>query len=83
MAREAVEDIRRHGRVPEQMARLIEGLRPADHVAVLEWDGRYEVVRMDVAREEAGMYRTRGLNASEPLAGPQACGMRRAEARLP
>jgi hypothetical protein len=33
-------------------------------VAVLEWDGRYEVVRMDVAVEEAGMYRTRGLGLS-------------------
>lgn len=61
MAREAVQDVRRHGKVPEEVARLIEGLWPADHVAVLEWDGRYDVVRMDVAAEEAGMYRTRGL----------------------
>jgi hypothetical protein len=61
MAREAVEDVRRHGRVPEKVAGLIEGLRPADHVAILEWDGRYEVVRMDVAGEEADLYRTRGL----------------------
>ncbi len=63
MAREAVEDVRRQGKVPEEVARLIEGLRLAGHVAVLEWDGRYEVVRMDVAAEEAGMYRTRGLGA--------------------
>jgi hypothetical protein len=64
MSREAVEDVRRHGKVPEEVVRLVEGLRPADHVAVLEWDGRYEVVRMDVAAEEAGMYRTRGLAAA-------------------
>jgi nitroreductase len=60
-AREAAEGIRRHGKVPEEVAGLIEGLRPADHVPVLEWDGRYEVVRMDVAAEEVGMYCTRGL----------------------
>jgi hypothetical protein len=36
---------------------------------VLEWDGRYEVVRMDVAAEEAGMYRTRGLGNDFPKNG--------------
>jgi hypothetical protein len=41
-------------------------LRAAGHAppmprSVLEWDGRYEVVRMDVAGKEAGIYRTRGL----------------------
>ena len=61
MSREAVEDVKGHGTMPEGVVRLLEGLRAADHAAVLEWDGRYEVVRMDVPGEEAGLYRTRGL----------------------
>lgn len=61
MSREAVEDVRQHGQVPAQLVRLIEGLRAPDHLVVLEWDGRYEVVRMEVPPEEAALYRTRGL----------------------
>lgn len=61
MSREAVEDVKGHGTMPEGVVRLLEGLRAADHAAVLEWDGRHEVVRMDVPSEEAEMYRTRGV----------------------
>ena len=63
MSRKAVEDVKGRGMMPQGVVRLLKGLRAADHVAVLEWDGRYEVVRMDVPPEEAGLYRTRGLGA--------------------
>lgn len=61
MSREAVDDVKGHGTMPQGVVGLLEGLQAADHAAVLEWDGRYEVVRMDVPGEEAGLYRTRGL----------------------
>jgi len=66
MSREAVEDVRGHGTMPGDVVQLLEGLRAVDHLALLEWDGRYEVVRMDVPAEEAGVYRTRGLRAAGP-----------------
>jgi hypothetical protein len=73
MSREAVEDVKGHGTMPQGVVGLLEGLRAADHAAVLEWDGRYELVRMDVPGEEAGLYRTRGLRAAVPTGtGPGA-----------
>ena len=39
MSREAVEDVRGHGTMPQGVVGLLEGLRAADHLAVLEWDG--------------------------------------------
>ena len=73
MSREAVEDVRGHGSIPGDVVALLEGLRPADHLALLEWDGRHELVRMDVSAEEAALYRTRGLRVAAPDA-PSASG---------
>jgi type IV secretory pathway VirB4 component len=66
MSREAADDVRGHGAIPDDVLRLLEGLRPADHLALLQWDGRHEVVRMDVSAEEAALYRTRGLRVAAP-----------------
>ena len=74
MSREAVEDVKGHGTMPQGVVGLLEGLRAADHAAVLEWDGRCEVVRMDVPGRRRGCTGRGGWAPADARAVPGARG---------